>query len=796
MKPKLFLTLFLIVISLKAVAQPGTIDPSFNPIDNFNLAMFSATNNFGTNGNIYTTANLSDGKIIVAGQFTTYNGTFCNSIARLNSEGYIDPTFNLGTGTNAKINSIGIQSDGKIIMVGQFTTYSGTSCNYIARLNSDGTLDSSFNAGTNDKVSTVKIQNDGKIIIGGYFTTCNGNVCNNIARLNSDGTLDTTFSTGADNVVSTISIQSDGKIIIGGQFNFYNGDASNYIARLNSDGTLDNTFNSGAGADNFINTTTIQSDGKIIIGGSFTNFNATSRNFIARLNTNGSLDTSFNPGSGSNQPILCVSIQSDGKIILGGNFTTYNGTSCNRIVRTNSSGVLDATFNIGSGSDGIINSISIQNDSKIICGGSFTTFNNSSYHSNIMRLIVNGTIDTSFNPYTGANGNVYTISIQSDDKIIIGGAFKTYNGIASKSIARLNADGTLDSTFNVGTGFDIYVRSSAIQSDGKILVGGDFAAYNGINKNGIVRLNTDGTLDLTFNSPSEGVTIRSISIQSDGKIIIGGQFTTYNGISRSCSARLNNDGTLDTTFNPGTATSSAVYATKIQNNGKILIGGSFGITRVNINGTIDAAFYPATSGAVLSIAVQSDNKIIIGGNFTQKIARLYSDGTLDNSFSFNYNSFSGNVNSITIQNDGKIISTSTTTMNRLNIDGSLDSTFNNLNSYRSNSAKLQSDGKIIICGPFGVFGEKKHSVARLYGGTSLTNPEFEKENIVIYPNPTQNNFHIDFEKEFTGTIYDITGKSLLNVNTKDIDVSSLSPGIYLLDIISDNKRYTKKIIKQ
>ncbi|MBI4646393.1 MAG: delta-60 repeat domain-containing protein [Bacteroidia bacterium] len=157
-----------------------------------------------------------------------------------------------------------------------------------------GSIDLSFNpgTGTTSTIFTTAIQSDGKIIIGGAFTSYNGTAINRIARLNTDGTLDGTYNpgTGASSTVRTTSIQSDGKIIIGGDFASYNGTAINYIARLNADGTLDGTFNPGTGADNDVYTTAIQSDGKIIIGGNFTSYNGTARNYIARLNTDGTLD--------------------------------------------------------------------------------------------------------------------------------------------------------------------------------------------------------------------------------------------------------------------------------------------------------------------------------------------------------------------------------------------------------------------------------------------------------------------------------------------------------------------------
>jgi len=357
--------------------------------------------------------------------------------------GELDATFNPGTGAvggNNEIRTIAKQADGKIIIGGSFISYNGIARNYIARLNSDGSLDATFNPGTgpNYNVYTTAIQTDGKIIIGGNFTSYNGTARNYIARLNADGSLDATFNpgTGANNVIWTTALQANGKIIIGGNFTSYNGTARNYIACLNADGSLDATFNPGTGASSYVNTTLLQPDGKIIIGGNFTSYNGTARNYIARLNADGSLDATFNPGIGANNFIFRTAVQADGKIIIGGNFTSYNGTARNYITRLNADGSLDATFN----------------------------------------------------PGTGANNYVYTTALQADGKIIIGGDFTSYNGIARNRIARLNADGSLDATFNPGTGANQYVFTTALQSDGKIIIGGGFTTFNGTSTNHIARI--------------------------------------------------------------------------------------------------------------------------------------------------------------------------------------------------------------------------------------------------------------------------------------------------------------------
>ncbi len=761
----------------------GSIDTSFNAS--------------GANNTIYSTSIQSDGKIIIGGNFTYYTGvgTYANRIARLNVDGSTDVTFNPGMesslGANNNVRTTSILSNGKIIIGGDFTTYNGIASNRIACLDTSGNLDTSFNVGTgaNNKVLTTSIQSDGKIIICGYFTTYNGIARNHIARLNTDGTLDTSFNpgTGANSgsYIQTSYIQSDGKIIIGGSFTSYNGIARNRIARLNTDGTIDTTFNPGTGANNTVNTTSIQNDGKIIIGGDFTSYNGTVCNRIIRINTNGTLDTNFNPGTGANNTVFSTSIQNDGKIIVGGNFTFYDATSRNRITRITLNGSIDTSFCPGTGANDQVLTTSIQSDGKIIIGGSFTSYNGINLYG-ITRLNTDGTIDTTFNSGTGLNSGtdigryIQTTKIQSDGKIIIGGDFISYNGIARNHIARLNTDGTLDTSFNPGTGANIRVVDTSIQSDGKIIIGGYFTSYNGTARNQIARLNIDGTLDTTFN-PGTGANnaITTTSIQSDGKIIIGGDFTSYNGTVINRIARLNTIGTLDTTFNPGIGANNTVKTTSIQSDGKIIIGGDFTsysgnvrnrIVRINVNGSIDTTFNAGVatnaSGTVQATTIQSDGKIIIGGDFLgygnqarYKLARLNNDGTNDATFNPLAQNFpipGGN------------------------------------NSVRSIS--IQSDGKIIIGGVFTAYNMTgRNRIARINGGAALFNPSFDLSTTVIYPNPSNGYFNVKID-DLIGTknieVYSVLGQKIYSKsiveNESSIDLSNQPKGIYFYKISDNN----------
>ena len=379
-----------------------------------------------------------------------------------------------------------------------------------------GSIDLTFNPGISAYgILTTAVQSDGKIIIAGNFTSYNGIAIKRIARLNANGTLDTTFNPGIGPVgisssVDKISIQSDGKIIIAGGFTSYNGIAINHIARLNANGTLDTTFNPRASVNRVPATLAIQSDGKIIIGGSFTSYNGIARNGIARLNTDGTLDTDFNPGTGISFSqyyiyyVKTISFQSDGKIIVGGDFASYNGIAINNIARLNTDGTLDTTFNPGSLGARSVYITSVQSDGKIIIARVNSSYQGLTYYG-FTRLNTNGTLDSTFKPAIGLGleDSVSSFSIQGDGKIIVMGYSFLYSPWNRNTFARLNNDGSLDTTFNPGTGADNNINSISIQSDGKIIIMGDFTSYNGIGRNYIARINGDNTLNnFSFNKSS------------------------------------------------------------------------------------------------------------------------------------------------------------------------------------------------------------------------------------------------------------------------------------------------------
>ena len=553
----------------------------------------------------------------------------------------------------------------------------------------------------NDSVTSIAIQNDNKILVSGVFTTYSGVTANRIIRLNTDGSIDNTFNSGSgfDNNVNLITIQSDNKILIGGDFTSYSGVTANRIIRLNTDGIIDNTFNTGSGFDNDVRSIAIQDDNKILVGGlNFVTYSGVTANKIIRLNTDGSIDNTFNSGSGFNNGVLSIAIQDDNKILIGGYFTSYSGVTANTIIRLNTDGSIDNTFNSGSGFDDGVRSIAIQDDNKILVVGlSFTTYSGVTANR-IIRLNSDASIDNTFNSGSGFNYSVNSIAIQSDNKILVGGSFTTYSGVTANSIIRLNTDGSVDDTFNSGSGFNNPIYFMTIQSDNKILIGGYFTSYSGVSANYFIRLNTDGSIDTqqynyTFefnnntlsvpNLITSGFTLSNGS-QGDGYVLESNNYGNASWVSISGLI----SGLTGTTIN-------ATNGLSLIDSNVVLGGTLTGDTYIDLNNDffkfidqmIPFNFGGGFDGKVSSIIIQSDNKILIGGYFTSysgvsanRIIRLYSDGIIDNTFNTG-SGFNFNVNSITIRSDNKILAggyfttysgVSANHFIRLNSDGSID----------------------------------------------------------------------------------------------------------------------------
>ena len=445
------------------INKSGTRDASFNTTS-------------GVNTNIvYAAAQQTDGKVIIVGSFTKYNTLNANRVARILADGNLDPTFAIGSGPNGLVVDVKIQSDGKVIVAGSFDTFNGISCNRIVRLNTDGSIDNSFTQviGFNGNVTALALQLDGKILVGGVFTSYNGAVANRIARLNSTGTIDSAFMSGtgfSDDGVTAIKVASNGAIMVGGSFSrFYNGTPVNRLVLLASNGALEPFFDIGAGpATATVYTIENNPDGSWFVGGSFSVFESQNQGRLAKLDPDGTLDTAYlTPGVGFDNSVYKLISLADNKTIACGSFTRYNGVISGRISRLLSDGSFDSTFNTGAiGANNIVKTAVAQLDNKIVIAGNFTSYNGV-VANRITRINENGAIDPEFAPGTGANNQIYAVAIQLDGRIIVGGNFTSYNGVSVNRIMRLFSNGAIDPSFNIGVGADGIVEAILIQPDGK-----------------------------------------------------------------------------------------------------------------------------------------------------------------------------------------------------------------------------------------------------------------------------------------------------------------------------------------
>jgi uncharacterized delta-60 repeat protein len=373
--------LFVIPCTMTAVAGPGTWDQTYNPV---------------VSGNgVYAMALQPNGELVVGGAFYSVGGSqYGDRLARLFPDGTLDTGFSGSSsyGVSGTVWTLALDSDGRVVIGGDFTSVGGVTRMHVARLNSNGAVDGSFlpTNTLNGSVLALAVQTNNAVVIGGTFNGGNYGPSWN-ARLNPDGTTDTSFASIPNGSVNAVAVQPDGRILIGGTFTTVNGATRNRIARLNGDGSLDTSFQNGmAGCSSTVRCITIQTDGKILIGGDFTSVNNTSRYYVARLNTDGSLDSGFNAYSnsglsGPNSSVYAVAEQSNSCVLIGGSFSSIGGTSMYRVARLYSDGTRDTTFT-NSVINNTIESLAIQNDGRILVGGIFTTVNFTNNVSSLARL--------------------------------------------------------------------------------------------------------------------------------------------------------------------------------------------------------------------------------------------------------------------------------------------------------------------------------------------------------------------------------------------------------------------------
>ncbi len=648
-----------------------------------------------------------------------------------------------------------------------FDRISGTTTGNLVRFNADGSLDASFSVDPAlhaKSITAVAPMANGQYVVGTFFVSDTNNH-GQVYRLNADGSVDTTFDPGPEtanaSVFRAVAVQSDGKVLAGASGEIdYKGVNYTGLLRLNADGSIDTGFNVTLGNDGTVDfpgiaengAIQLQSDGKIIIAAGFSSVNGTTQNTVARLNNDGSLDTSFVPSgfsglsnnsSGNNQilPTRAAAIQTDGKIVVAGRFNELSNSFVDQVVvRLNTDGSNDNTFNapFHPSSEGF--AVLLQPDGKILVSDEIL---------GLLRLNTDGSADTAFNPTLtsddGAAGVVYSIGVLPGGQILVAG------GVSSTGVLRLNADGTTDTTFNVGTPqADAPPYHVAIRGNGTILAAGQFDTVAGQPRDGLAILNANGslnaaTLPSVFLSGYDGGA-DFILQPDDNKILLFGSTPPFEDPGFTY-LRLNADLSVDTTLTAEPSVTAFGAVLYQPGNGYLLSAGGVGASLV-VNATT-YALDPANLLHRLNLQGAPDPDFVPAIDVTT-IFDNYSPGNLENA-----TFYAGDDTALAVQPDGKILyqyydKTEAYRLVRFNADGSADSGFQigsapptsppstgfsdvvntgfgdeqamevGAASSGIGGAFVQSNGRIVIYGDFATYnGQTANGLARLNANGTL-----------------------------------------------------------------------------
>lgn len=680
-----------------------------------------------------------------------------NRIARLNTNGTTDTSFNPGLGLNASGECVAVLNDGRIMAGGQFTQARSTARARLAVFNADGTLDA-FALAAGNTVRSLAVQTDGKVLIGGGFTTIGAVVRNRLARLTSLLALEPAYDPDADSDVYALTNRADGKTVIGGSFTNVGGTARNGIARLHNDvadstltvvnASLVQWLRGGSGQETARVTFELDAGGGYAaipgtiarISGGWTLVPTTplsgSGTIRARAypedSHSGGIHESlraFNFAPEIGLEIDAVAVGDAGSLDVG---EVRLGASRDYVLTVRNSGLADLTLTgptpvtfsgthaaqwsalsqptlvIGPGlaATSMVRFTPTSEGTKtavlnIASDDADEATYNVTLNGNCVPGV--GSVDGSFSPVLPPASNVLALCV-NEAEMLIGGNFTTVNALARKNLARLNLSGVVQAS---GAGANGLVWCAVELLNGKWMIGGDFTTIHGTARTRLARLNADGTLDTGFSLATNG-SVKTLALQSDGAVLIGGDFTTIGGVARTRLARLTSSGALDTTYSP--TANGEVLTIAMQTDGKALVCGYFStlnglsklaLARLNTDGTLDTSFAtPLTAGAIVQTCVQqADGKVLLGTGTSGGLRRFTSAGATDATWTARLR----DVRCFALQCDGKPIvcgytATGIGAVERIGLTGTEDVSFLPLTPGTAMVGRLNVDGSVLVGG--------------------------------------------------------------------------------------------------
>lgn len=581
------------------------------------------TYRFAEGGGALSADTQPDGKVLIGGNFTVFNGVPAGRLVRLLSTGQVDPGFMAGpaaAGFNGAVHTIKVQPDGKVLVGGDFTAYGTTPAVHLARLLPDGRLDPTFQAGLSEAdifqnfalqpdgkvvyaninvaarplVGTVHrvlpdgtkdasfaarttfgylalqrtgdngltVQPDGGILVAGGFTQVNGLPSSGLLRLSPTGAVDATARFGSDftGMPSALCPLRSGSVLVCGSFTTFNGRPTGLFKVLPT-GQIDPAFELVVGGKGTIHTSLRLPNGSILVGGTFSAVNGVKAANLALLTAEGRVDVAYTQALPPlNGPVRALAPGPQGTVYVGGGFYEDANPARRCLLRVQAGGQQDLTF-AGRALMGQVAALSTYPDGRLLVAGSF-----GATAPEVFRLTARGTSDPTFAPRFGTFvSGVSAAVLQRDERVAV---------LTSTAAWQLDPRGMLEGTSNTVPRF---IHALAVQPDGRILVGGEFSSFAGSVRQAVARLLPSGTLDPSFDAgvvfmQNNIPAVHALAVQEDGRILCAGYFTSISAQPRHGIARLLSDGQVDNTFTDAVRIDPEVSFLSIHPNGRLLVG--------------------------------------------------------------------------------------------------------------------------------------------------------------------------------------------------------------------------------
>lgn len=766
-------------VTVQIPMQAGSVDPNFYA-------------GRGPNNTVYAMARDTNGSVMIGGAFTSVDGLPRTRIARLNSSGALDPTFNPGSGADQEIRALAIQDDGRTIAGGFFSNFNGVATGPVVRLNPDGTLDNSFlvQGFRSGHVHTLMLTEDGKILLGGNFEMQDF-LIRKVVRLNQNGSLDTSFACNLPSArfltaepVYSLARLPEGSILAAGDF-------PNSVAKLKANGTVETTFISPS--NNIIYTVITDGRDSFFAGVRSSNFSLTVTKYGAFGDANPDFKGLISRTNSSAVTIRALALDDCSRVLVGGTFDTVNSGNQSCLARLDNTGATDLTFKQGLRIDGRVYCILPLADGTTLVGGDFVNVGEA-YRPRIARLIA----DPPFPPLLSKQLSNQTASGGASVIFDPGSSYCSQNtyqwfqngkplaGATNSTLSYPSASPTNSGDFFVVAGNRYGMVTSSvgalIVAKETILPGslnidfypqlpstswkvtafapaGEESVILGLQNtypslNSLIKLNSAGTQDTRFTSPNFPSRIQALAVETNGAVWVVQEYQQF-------LTRLLANGNRDTNFVSSIV--GFISSLTMQADGKLLVAGSLnpptnGLTRLLPSGLRDTNFTPGPITGVSHLALQKDGKIIIGGSFAsvgnlsrRGIARLKENGTLDPSFQMPLGTNEFSITALAVgANDGIFVSGFFSISNetrrgqlvRLRTDGSVDPAFNSQpGSSLIRSIAVSAGEKVAVAGNLTSFGGMPARwIARLNSDGSLDSafdigmgPETNVANVAIHP---------------------------------------------------------------